>query len=69
MQMGQWMRGMCIKEIMTKKVISVTPETPLVEAAKLLNDHGFNGVPVIDGKRQLVGILTQYDLIEKELAH
>src|SRR3989338_8932667 len=54
-----------IKDIMTAKVISVRPETPLMEAAELLAKHGFDGVPVVDDGGKLVGILTEYDLISK----
>lgn len=50
---------------MVKKVFSVSPDTSLVEAANLLHSRGFNGVPVIDAQNKLIGILTEYDLIQK----
>ncbi len=50
---------------MTKNVVSVTPETSLMEAANVLYKGGFNGAPVVDGKNRLIGILTEYDLIQK----
>lgn len=50
---------------MTREVISVRPETPIIEAYKLISDHYFHGVPVVDGENRLVGILTEYDLIAK----
>ena len=54
-----------ITDIMTKEVISVDPEAPLFEAAKILADHNFNGMPVVDKENKLIGILTQYDLISQ----
>ena len=51
------------KDIMTKEVISVTPETEIAQAAKLLLTSRINGVPVIDDAGELVGILCQSDLI------
>ena len=54
-----------VKDIMTKEVISVNPETPLFEAAKVIAGHGFDGVPVVDEDDLLVGILTEYDLISR----
>ena len=54
-----------ITDIMSKNVVSVNPEMPLFEAAKILADHNFDGVPVIDKDNKLVGILTEYDLISK----
>lgn len=50
---------------MTKEVISVRPETPIIEAHKVISDHHFHGVPVVDKENRLVGILTEYDLIAK----
>ena len=57
--------SICVKDAMVKKVISVEENTPLIKAAKLIMSHNFDGVPVVDGNNKLVGILTEYDLIEK----
>jgi len=54
-----------VKDIMTRNVLSVGPSDSLLEAADMLMRHGFNGLPVVDWKGKLVGILTQYDLISK----
>src|SRR3990167_4801357 len=50
---------------MAKNVISVGPETALIKAAQIIMEHGFDGVPVVDKENKLVGILTEYALIEK----
>jgi CBS domain-containing protein len=53
------------KDIMTKEVISVSPDLEITQAANILLDESINGVPVIkDGK--LVGILCQSDLIVQQ---
>lgn len=49
--------------IMTKDVVSVTPETPLVEAVDILVKNGYTGLPVVDAAKRVVGVLTEYDLI------
>lgn len=54
-----------VKDIMTKEVVSVTPDMPLVDAAKIIAEHNFDGVPVVDADNKLVGILTEYDLVSK----
>lgn len=54
-----------VKDVMTKEVVSVRPNTPLQEAAEVLARHGFDGVPVVDQDNKLIGILTEYDLISK----
>lgn len=50
---------------MTTQVISVKPETSSVEAAKVLFVNDFNGIPVVNGQNELVGLITEYDFIEK----
>lgn len=56
------------KDIMTKEVISVHPDTSLLDTAKLIAEYNFDGVPVIDNENRLVGIVTEYDLINKTSA-
>jgi len=52
-----------IQELMTKHVITVTPDTLLEEAARIMVDHKIGGLPVMEG-RKLLGIITQTDIFE-----
>ncbi|MBX4190363.1 CBS domain-containing protein [Candidatus Parcubacteria bacterium] len=54
-----------VADFMTRDVVSVTPETPLLEAVNILQKYKFNGLPVVDSSRRVVGIITEYDLIIK----
>ena len=56
------------KDIMTREVVSVHPDTSLLDAAKLIAEYNFDGVPVVDNENRLVGIVTEYDLINKTSA-
>jgi len=53
------------KDIMTRDLITVSPEMEIVKAAEILLENGINGVPVLD-KGELVGILCQSDLIAQQ---
>ncbi len=55
-----------VKDIMTKDVITVTPDTEVVKAAKILLEKRINGLPVVDDSGKLVGILCQSDLIAQQ---
>jgi CBS domain-containing protein len=55
-----------VKDIMTRKLITVSPETEIVHATKLLLENRINGVPVTDETGKLVGILCQSDLIAQQ---
>jgi acetoin utilization protein AcuB len=50
-------------EVMTKEVITVTEDTPVEDAAQIMTDHKFGGLPVMHGD-QLVGIITETDLFK-----
>jgi len=54
------------KDIMTKEVITVQPETEVIHAAKLLLEHHVNGLPVVDKEGYLKGIICQSDLIAQQ---
>ncbi len=54
------------KDIMTTDLITVTPDTDISKAAKILLNHRINGVPVLDDDSRLVGILCQSDLITQQ---
>ena len=53
------------KDIMTKDVVTVKPETSIEELASLLVKHQISGVPVLDEKGELYGIVTENDLISQ----
>ena len=52
-------------DVMTRSVLSVTPNASLIEAIRLMLDNHVSGLPVIDDAGQLVGILTEGDLLRR----
>ena len=52
-----------IKDHMTKNVITITRETPIMEAAQSLVDRHITGIPVVDAENNLVGILSEFDVL------
>lgn len=52
-----------IKNVMSKKVITVTRDTPIEEAARIMADKKIGGMPVVDGDR-VVGMITETDLFK-----
>ncbi len=61
------------RDIMTTEVITVTPETTVLDLARLLAENKINGAPVVTDDGRLVGVVTQSDLIDRakkfELPH
>lgn len=54
------------KDIMTKEVITVYPETEIIQAAHILIDRHISGLPVVDKEGRLKGIICQSDLIAQQ---
>lgn len=53
------------RDIMTREVVTVKPQTPVREAAKLMVNHRISGLPVVDASHRLVGIVTDGDLYRR----
>ena len=51
------------RDIMSKDVIFVSPDTEISRAAQLLLERHLNGLPVVDRKGSLLGIICQSDLV------
>jgi CBS domain-containing protein len=51
---------------MTKDVLTVGTDTPLKDAAALLARHRISGLPVVDGERRVLGVLSEGDILYKE---
>jgi CBS domain-containing protein len=57
------MLGAQATDVMTHKVITVSPETEIEDVAELMVKHGVNPVPVVEAER-LIGIISRADLID-----
>ncbi len=57
---------MKVSDIMTSDVVTVQPETPLKVVAQTLIDHRISGVPVVTSGGDVVGVISESDLILKE---
>ncbi len=56
---------MIAKDVMTARVITVGPETPVAEIAETLVSHRISAVPVVHADGRLVGIVSEGDLIRR----
>ena len=55
------------REVMTSEVVTVGPNTPVTEAAQTLSKNSIGGAPVIDDNGVLVGIISESDLILRDV--
>ncbi len=53
-----------VKEIMTKDVITTTEDTPIEEAALMMVERKIGGLPVVDERNHVVGVITETDIFK-----
>lgn len=53
-----------VKDAMCRKLVSIVPNATVEEAIRTLLDHKISGAPVIDKEGKLVGIISQFQLLE-----
>lgn len=51
------------REIMTRNVLTVQEDTPIVKVIELLAELDVTGIPVVDNKKNLLGIITEQDVM------
>ena len=55
-----------VGDVMTRDVVSVTPDTPLKDVAAAIVERGISGLPVCDADGAVVGVLSEADLLVKQ---
>jgi CBS domain-containing protein len=54
-----------VAQVMTRNVLTVRPDTPLRDVARLMTDHAISGVPVVE-QGSVLGIVSEGDIVAKE---
>ncbi|GAA3519224.1 CBS domain-containing protein [Streptosporangium album] len=68
-QPDQWLKvgktkGRTARELMTAPAITVSMDTPVVTAGRLMEHHGVKRLPVLDDHGRLAGVVSRYDLLK-----
>lgn len=53
-----------VGDVMHRGAITATPDMPIADAAELMMKNNIGGLPVVDGGRQLLGIITETDIFK-----
>jgi len=62
-EMHYLLAKLTVKKVMSSPVITVSPDMPLEDAARIMADNKIGGLPVLDGGK-LVGIITETDIFK-----
>lgn len=53
-----------VSKLMSRKVMTVTPDAPVVHAAEMMTENKIAGLPVVDPSGNVIGIVTESDLLK-----
>jgi CBS domain-containing protein len=56
---------MKVRDIMSSPAITVTPDTSVRDVARIMRENHISGVPVVDDSQNLLGLVTEVDLISR----
>jgi len=54
-----------VKEVMTRDVITVTPDNSVEDCSRILFENNISGLPVVTEEGEVVGMVTEGDLIRR----
>lgn len=55
-----------VKDIMIRDITAVSPDDSMITVARVLANHCFSGVPVVDDKGRVIGFISDKDLVKSE---
>jgi len=50
-----------VEDFMTRRVVTITPDTTLLAAARLMLEHRVGGLPVVDASGRMIGVFSERD--------
>lgn len=62
------MKTLKIKDVMTNPAVCVNKNDTIINAAKIMQEHNIGAIPVVDDNNNLVGIVTDRDIIIRNIA-
>ena len=57
---------MRVEDFMTRRVVTIAPDAPILAAAKLMLENHISGLPVIDASAAVVGVISEGDLLRDD---
>lgn len=63
-EMAYLLSKLTVRKLMTKNPVTIQKDTPVEEAARLMVDQDLSCLPVVDGDKHLVGIVSKSDMFK-----
>ena len=59
---------MLAKDVMNTNLVTVKENTPVKKVAELMLEHDISGIPVVDKRGKILGVVSELDLMRKQIA-
>ena len=57
--------ALLVADVMVRDVVAISPEAPIHQAARLMLERAVPGLPVVDGRGVVIGVLGEHDLLAR----
>ncbi len=61
-------RPLTVADVMTREVVTISPDAPVIEAARLMRDRDIGSVVVVSSRGEVIGIITEKDIVVRVVA-
>lgn len=68
MKTQRMFESLFVRDVMERGIVTVNPDTPILDAGRLLWNNKMSCLPVVDDAGKLVGIVTEADFVKLSLA-
>jgi len=68
-ELNYLLADLTVDKIMTRNVLTISPDAPLIDAAEIMLNEKISGLPVVDDHGHLIGVISESDIFRMVIQH
>lgn len=68
-ELNYLLADLTVDKIMTRNVLTISPDAPLIDAAEIMLNEKISGLPVVDDHGRLIGVISESDIFRMVIQH
>ncbi len=68
-ELNYLLADLTVDKIMTRNVLTIAPDAPLIDAAEIMLNEKISGLPVVDDHGHLIGVISESDIFRMVIQH
>jgi len=68
-ELNYLLADLTVDKIMTRNVLTIAPDAPLIDAAEIMLNEKISGLPVVDDHGHLIGVISESDVFRMVIQH